>query len=54
MNLAVVGITDVRSELQIHANLARQRMSESAELSSWSQYLVGFQEPHHLAVFTLQ
>lgn len=49
-----IGVTDAHSGLQIHANLARQRMSDTTEYSSWSQYVSGFQEPQNLGTFTLQ
>ena len=49
-----IGVTDAHSGLQIHANLARQRMSNTTEYSSWSQYVSGFQEPQNLGIWTLQ
>jgi hypothetical protein len=49
-----IGVTDAHSGLQIHANLARQRMSDTTEYSSWSQYVSGFQEPQNLGTLTLQ
>jgi hypothetical protein len=49
-----IGVTDAHSGLQIHANLARQRMSDKTEYSSWSQFTSGFQEPQNFGTLTLQ
>ena len=49
-----IGMPGATSGTQIRANLARQRVSDNTELSSWSQFLTGFQEPQNLGTLTLQ
>ncbi len=48
-----IGVTNARPGLQINANLSRQRASKKTEFSSWSQFVSGFQEPHHFGTWTL-
>lgn len=49
-----IGIKNVRSGLKLYANIARKRQSDERELSSWSQYVSGFQEPHNFGVIELK
>lgn len=50
-----LGIDKPYSGLQIHANFSRQRMVPTrTELSSWSQFVAGFQEPQNFGILTLQ
>jgi len=49
-----IGVADACKGLHIHANIARRRMADTLEYSSWSQYVSGFQEPQHLGTWVLK
>lgn len=49
-----IGITDPHSGLKIHVNLSHKRDDSTTELSSWSQFIGGFQEPQNFGTWVLQ
>jgi hypothetical protein len=48
-----IGIEAVNPGLKIHGNVARQRVADEREYSSWSQCVIGFQEPQNFGTWTL-